>query len=285
MHLGYKNLKKKFSLGTEIFLCTQEEQDFGIIVYDDLKVAKEVEKDCGVPAITPELNNLQRIINGEEAISGSWPWQVSLQYFGSHYCGGSIINENWIVTAAHCDPRPNSDVVVIGEHDRSSDKEQLQIIAIEAVFVHPEWNGIGSTDVTLVKLVSPIQFNQRASPVCLATEDNFPAGTQLVTTGWGRTAYESAIRLQQVALPLVSEEVCKAQWGDTVNDSMICGGAAGASSCHGDSGGPLVIKINEVWNLVGIVSWGSSSCNVELPAAYARITYARGWIEETIAAN
>ncbi|XP_030060785.1 chymotrypsinogen A [Microcaecilia unicolor] len=245
-------------------------------------------QDCGVPAIPPVVSNLQRIINGEEAIPGSWPWQVSLQYYGSHYCGGSIINENWVITAAHCDPRPDLEFVVIGEHDRISNEEQLQTIAMAKVFIHPDWNGIGTTDVALVKLASPIQFNQRASPVCLATKDNFPAGTQLVTTGWGRdklNSFDSAIRLQQVALPLVSEEDCKAQWGDTVNESMICGGAAGASSCHGDSGGPLVIKTKDVWHLVGIVSWGSSSCNVNFPAVYARITYALGWIEETIAAN
>ncbi|XP_029464717.1 chymotrypsinogen B-like [Rhinatrema bivittatum] len=245
-------------------------------------------QDCGIPAIPPVVSNLQRIINGEEAVPGSWPWQVSLQYNGNHYCAGSIINENWILTAAHCDPWPGIDFIVMGEHDRLSDEEQLQTIGIIEVFIHPEWNELGSTDVALVKLASPIQFNDRVSPVCLATVDNFPEGTKLVTTGWGRDnldSYESAVRLQQVSLPLVSEGACKAQWGELVNESMICGGAAGASSCHGDSGGPLVIKVGRVWYQVGIVSWGSSACDVTLPAVYSRITYALGWIEEIVAAN
>ncbi|XP_029464718.1 chymotrypsinogen B-like [Rhinatrema bivittatum] len=246
-------------------------------------------QECGVPAITPVVSNYNRIINGEEAIPHSWPWQVSLQSKGrSHYCGGSLINEYWVVTAAHCGPIAGSDLVVLGEHNRLINSEEVQVIDIAKVFINPDWAGIGTTDVALVKLASPAVFDDHVSPVCLATVDNFPAGTKLVTTGWGRdklNSYESAVRLQQVSLPLVSEEDCKAQWGDTVNESMICGGAAGASSCHGDSGGPLVIKVGGVWNQVGIVSWGSSSCNVKLPAAYARITFALPWIRGIIAAN
>ncbi|XP_069488731.1 chymotrypsinogen B2-like [Ambystoma mexicanum] len=257
---------------------------------------------CGIPAVPPVVKDYSRIINGEDAVPHSWPWQVSLQYNGFHFCGGSLINENWVVTAAHCDAIPGLDVVVLGEQDRSSEKEDVQVISISKTIMNPEYPQAISTDVALLKLATPARLNAHVSPVCLASlGDNFPSGLRCVTTGWGRPSLNSqpmyclllffllanagAIVLQQVALPIVSEQDCKRQWGDMVTDSMICGGADGASSCHGDSGGPLVCQIGEPWLLVGIVSWGSSSCSVRLPAVYARVSYARSWIEQTIASN
>ncbi|KAJ1081817.1 hypothetical protein NDU88_001991 [Pleurodeles waltl] len=246
-------------------------------------------EECGIPAIPPVVKDYNRIINGHNAVPHSWPWQVSLQYNNFHFCGGSLINENWVITAAHCDVIPGLDVAVLGEQDRNSNAENVQVIPISKTIMNPEYTQVVSTDVALLKLASPAQLNKHVSPVCLPVPgDDFPADMKCVTSGWGRPNLNSnagAIILQQVALPIVSEKECKAQWGSMVTDSMICAGAAGASSCHGDSGGPLVCQAGEPWMLVGIVSWGSSSCNVNYPAVYARVTYARNWIEETIASN
>ncbi|EDL92581.1 Chymotrypsinogen B, isoform CRA_a [Rattus norvegicus] len=85
---------------------------------------------CGVPTIQPVLTGLSRIVNGEDAIPGSWPWQVSLQdKTGFHFCGGSLISEDWVVTAAHCGVK-TSDVVVAGEFDQGSDEENIQVLKI-----------------------------------------------------------------------------------------------------------------------------------------------------------
>ncbi|XP_015671362.1 chymotrypsinogen B-like [Protobothrops mucrosquamatus] len=160
-----------------------------------------VARGCGVPAIAPSITAYARIVNGEDAVPGSWPWQVSLQdKTGFHFCGGSLINENWVVTAAHCDK------------------------------------------------VSPN-------------------------------------KLQQVALPLLTNQECKKFWGNRIADVMVCAGAAGASSCMGDSGGPLVCQKNGAWNLVGIVSWGSSTCSPASPGVYARVTELLPFIESTLANN
>ncbi|XP_059848717.1 chymotrypsinogen A-like [Hypanus sabinus] len=246
---------------------------------------------CGSPAIAPVVSGYSRIVNGEEAIPGSWPWQISLQSdSGWHFCGGSLINENWVVTAAHCGVSMN-DFVIVGAHDKSLKTEASQkSMSIAKVITHPKWNSYTiNYDVSVVKLATPVQFNSQVSPVCLAAvADNYPDGMMCVTTGWGRTrAYpaERPNKLQQAALPLISNANCREYWGSNISDIMICAGAAGASSCMGDSGGPLVCQRNNVWNLVGIVSWGSSRCSTRTPGVYARVTELRDWIDSTIAAN
>ncbi|XP_013883985.1 chymotrypsin A [Austrofundulus limnaeus] len=245
---------------------------------------------CGVPAITPAITGYSRIVNGEEAVPHSWPWQVSLQdYTGFHFCGGSLINENWVVTAAHCDVKI-SHRVILGEHDRSSNAEPIQTMAVGKVFKHPQYNGYTiNNDILLIKLASPAELNMRVSPVCVAeTTDNFPGGMTCVTSGWGLTKYNNPntpARLQQASLPLLTNEDCRLYWGSKITDIMICAGAEGASSCMGDSGGPLVCQKSGAWTLVGIVSWGSGICSTSMPGVYARVTKLRSWVDQTIAAN
>ncbi|XP_066493742.1 chymotrypsin-like protease CTRL-1 [Tiliqua scincoides] len=246
---------------------------------------------CGIPAIQPHVRDTERIVNGENAISGSWPWQVSLQTnYGWHLCGGSLINENWVVTAAHCEVRPGTHFVILGEYDRSSGAEPIQTRSIVKAITHPSWDARNmNNDITLLKLSSPAQLNARVSPVCLAySTETLPSGLKCVTTGWGRTSStcnDTAAKLQQVALPLVTVSQCQQYWGSSITSSMICAGAAGASSCQGDSGGPLVCQKGSAWTLIGIVSWGTSNCNVRAPAVYTRVSKFRNWIEQTVAYN
>ncbi|XP_052003142.1 chymotrypsin A-like [Xyrauchen texanus] len=245
---------------------------------------------CGVPAISPVITGYSRIVNGEEARPHSWPWQVSLQdSTGFHFCGGSLINENWVVTAAHCNVR-TSHRVILGEHDRSSNAEAIQTMSVGQVFKHPNYNSFTiNNDITLIKLASPAQIGTQVSPVCLPeTSDNFPGGMMCVTSGWGLTRYnapDTPAILQQASLPLLTNDDCKRYWGTNITDLMICAGASGVSSCMGDSGGPLVCQQNGVWTLVGIVSWGSSTCSTSTPAVYSRVTMLRAWIDQTITAN
>ncbi|XP_012368958.1 chymotrypsinogen B-like [Octodon degus] len=247
--------------------------------------------DFGVPAIPPELGGLARIVNGEDAVPGSWPWQVSLQYKdGFHYCGGSLISQDWVVTAAHCEVGLN-DKVVVGAYDLSSpDEVYRQVLDVQQVFTNPSFNDETiSYDITLVKLATPAQFNERVSPVLLPNPSaDFQPGTECVTTGWGMTRIfppKDATKLQQAVLPLLSTEKCQKTWGNMITDQMICAGANGVSSCMGDSGGPLVCKKDGAWNLVGIVSWGNAFCFTSSPAVYARVTALMPWVHETLAAN
>nr|XP_055061250.1 chymotrypsin A-like [Misgurnus anguillicaudatus] len=245
---------------------------------------------CGNPAISPVITGYSRIVNGEEARPHSWPWQVSLQdYSGWHFCGGSLISEYWVVTAAHCDVT-TSHRVILGEHDRSSNSEPIQTMTVGKVFRHPNHSSYTkSNDVTLIKLATPAKLTTQVSPVCLPkTSDNFPGGMSCMTTGWGLTRYNSSTtppRLQQATLPLLNNSDCQNFWGSKITDTMICAGAAGASSCMGDSGGPLVCQKDGTWTLVGIVSWGTSTCSTSTPAVYGRVTKFRDWIDQTIASN
>ncbi|XP_070297929.1 chymotrypsin B-like, partial [Salvelinus sp. IW2-2015] len=233
-------------------------------------------RSCGIPAIKPEVSGYARIVNGEEAVPHSWPWQVSLQQTsGFHFCGGSLINENWVVTAAHCNVATYHRVIV-GEHKRGSgnNAEDIQILKPAKVFTHPKWNpSTINNDISLIKLSTPAVLNTNVSPVCLAeTADVFAPGMNCVTSGWGLLRYNAINTpnlLQQAALPLLSNEQCKEHWGSSISDVMICAGGAGATSCMGDSGGPLVCEKDNVWTLVGIVSWGSSRCSTTTPAVYA----------------
>ncbi|PWA33613.1 hypothetical protein CCH79_00007574 [Gambusia affinis] len=245
---------------------------------------------CGVPAIKPQVSGYNKIVNGETAVSGSWPWQVSLQdSSGFHFCGGSLINQYWVVTAAHCRVSPSSHRVILGEHDRQYNSEPIQVKTISRAITHSYFNSNTlNYDITLLRLSSPAQFNSRVSPVCLVSSStSIPSGTKCVTTGWGRTGQTSSPRyLQQTSLPLLSPAQCRNYWGtNRITDAMICAGASGVSSCQGDSGGPLVCESSGVWYLTGIVSWGTSNCNVNTPAVYARVSYLRSWIDQTLAYN
>ncbi|XP_003472158.1 chymotrypsinogen B-like [Cavia porcellus] len=241
---------------------------------------------CGVPDIPPVLSDLARIINGENAVPGSWPWQVSLQTnTGFHYCGGSLICENWVVTAAHCEVS-TSDVVVAGVYDLKRTDKFTQFLQIEKVFTHPSYDSNTlCNDIAVIKLATPARFTTRVSPVCLPdATDDFPAQTQCVTTGWGQTNVfppKTPRKLQQGVLPLVSSNACRNYWGDFCN-KILCAGGSGVSSCMGDSGGPLVCQKGGVWNLVGTVSGGSGDCSTSTPALYGRVTALVSWVRQTV---
>ncbi|XP_047567688.1 chymotrypsinogen B-like [Lutra lutra] len=245
---------------------------------------------CGVPAIHPELSGLSRIVNGEDAVPSSWPWQVSLQTgSGLHFCGGSLISQDWVLTAAHCRVR-KSHRVVAGVSDLGSDGEAVQVLRIAKVFEHPLWDRIMDTnDIALLKLATPVLLSSAVSPVCLpGANASFPPGSICATTGWGKSQYNSykiPNKLQQAALPLLSNADCMKFWGSKITDVMVCAGASGVSSCSGDSGGPLVCQNDGVWTLVGIVSWGSSWCNPFSPGVYTRVTKFIPWVREVLEAN
>ncbi|XP_019644083.1 PREDICTED: chymotrypsinogen B-like [Branchiostoma belcheri] len=257
---------------------------------------------CGTPAIQPRSSEMLRydqaegrIVNGDDATPHSWPWQVSLQTStGWHYCGGSIVNNEWVVTAAHCDPSISGDYVILGEHNKGGGTEPIQSKRISKKLCHQQYNSNTiDYDICLLKLATPAEFNTNVHPVCLAQagdDASFPAGMSCYTSGWGKTSASSSTTpdiLQQAMIPLISTSSCQSAWGsvNTITDRMICAGADGATSCMGDSGGPLVCQKDGAWNLVGVVSWGSSQCSTSTPAVYARVTNLRQWLENTMANN
>uniref|UniRef100_UPI00398E5E17 chymotrypsin-like protease CTRL-1 n=1 Tax=Pristiophorus japonicus TaxID=55135 RepID=UPI00398E5E17 len=240
-----------------------------------------------IPSVNPIEIDVSRIVNGQYAKPGSWPWQVSLQdSYGRHFCGGSLINQNWVVTAAHCNFNPGYHRVVLGEFDMYSSTEPVQIKSVSRAITHPYWNPRNMNyDCTLLRLSSPAYMNNYISPISLAASNAYiPGGTTCITTGWGRTVPggPTATKLMQTYIPIIDPQTCQQYWGNQISDIMICAGASGSSSCQGDSGGPLVCYGNTGWELVGIVSWGMSNCNVYSPAVYARVSKLRSFIDQYI---
>ncbi|KAG8524915.1 Chymotrypsinogen B, partial [Galemys pyrenaicus] len=243
---------------------------------------------CGVPAIPPVLSGTARIVNGKAAFPGSWPWQVSLQDSnGFHFCGGSLINESWVVTAAHCRVR-TSHLVVAGMFDESSE-HNVQVLWIAQIFENPGFTRHNySNDITLLKLATPVNISNIVSPVCLpSAQDNFTIGSLCVTTGWGRTSVlgTGANKLQQATVPLLSTADCNNLWQRVFPGTIVCTGSRGLTACMGDSGSPLVCQKDGAWTLVGVVSFVTGTCRTNLPTIYTRVTEFMPWIQEILTQN
>uniref|UniRef100_A0A8C6TP54 Peptidase S1 domain-containing protein n=1 Tax=Neogobius melanostomus TaxID=47308 RepID=A0A8C6TP54_9GOBI len=233
-----------------------------------------------------------RIVGGAEASPGSWPWIVSLTYGKEHNCGGSLINELWVLTAAHCINPP-------GQVRINSSKLREEHISnntvsrdIDSVWRHPEFNQTGEleNDICLLKLSAPVAFTEHIRPVCLgARGSTFPAGFPSWVAGWGYLD-ESENRpeaLQEVMLPIVGINECRCLNKYYIPNGTICAGypSGGRDSCKGDSGGPQVIWMNTFWVQVGIVSFGDGCARPNLPGAYTLVPEYEDWINEVVGSS
>ncbi|ELU12131.1 hypothetical protein CAPTEDRAFT_119007, partial [Capitella teleta] len=246
--------------------------------------------NCGVPG-TPA--KLARIVGGDESTPHSWPWQISLRFryhenFG-HWCGGSIIARNWVVTAAHCvfgkGGRANFKVRV-GDHSQMITEPSEITVDLAELQIHPEYNKTTfSNDLAVLRLNTKLQYTREVRPVCLAKSDVKEMKMCLVT-GWGETqgTAQNDNVLQEVRVPIIARETCnqKTWYGGKVTNNMICAGypEGRKDSCQGDSGGPLVCHEDGVYRLQGVVSWGFGCARPRQPGVYAKVTRYLRWIEE-----
>ncbi|XP_062457605.1 ovochymase-1 [Rhea pennata] len=237
---------------------------------------------CGIRPIdlkSPEdffpLRSFSRIVGGRDSVPGGQPWQVSLKLGRFHFCGGSLVREDVVVTAAHCVANLEQKllgrlVVTVGEHHLRQADRQEQSIPVSHVAIHPGFNKehYMDCDVAVLRLQRPAQCGREVHPICLPHRDeDYEAGTLCVASGWGKVsedAGEPAPVLQEVELPLIDSETCGALLREMnlpplQQSSMLCAGFpdGGKDACKGDSGGPLVcMRPSGAWTLVGVVSWG-----------------------------
>ncbi|XP_052869395.1 trypsin-1-like [Anopheles cruzii] len=237
-------------------------------------------------------NRLTRIVGGMETKVNQYPWMALLKYGGTFYCGGSLISDRHVLTAAHCVHGFNSEkiTVVMMEHDRILTTESKLLTAkVKRVIEHSGYNSNNyNSDIAILLLGSVMEIDDRLCPVCLPTKKKPFSGYDGIVTGWGATSENGPIstNLQEVTVPIMSNADCrKTGYGPTrITDNMMCAGYSEGKkdSCQGDSGGPLhVIKQNSTDNIhqiAGIVSWGEGCAKPNYPGVYTRVNRFGSWI-------
>ncbi|XP_051847357.1 chymotrypsin-C [Antechinus flavipes] len=247
---------------------------------------------CGVPTYLPNLAT--RVVGGEDARPHSWPWQISLQYLKDdtyrHTCGGTLISNQHVLTAAHCISKGKTYRVLLGKNNLVEEEAGSVAMAVDTIFVHEKWNSLlVRNDIALIKLAEPVELSDTIQVACLPPKDSLLSQDYpCYVTGWGRlwTNGPIADALQQGFLPAVDHATCtqKDWWGTMVTQNMVCAGGDGViSGCNGDSGGPLNCEAaNGAWEVRGIVSFGSGwSCNTaKKPTVFTRVSAYNDWINE-----
>uniref|UniRef100_A0A8D2LZC4 Peptidase S1 domain-containing protein n=1 Tax=Varanus komodoensis TaxID=61221 RepID=A0A8D2LZC4_VARKO len=250
---------------------------------------------CGQPILS------SRIVGGQASKRGAWPWQVSIRWNGRHFCGGSLVAKQWVVSAAHCFRRnPVLDITVsLGSNQLDNMSSNARIIPVTQVICNIEFSGTGTRgDIALLRLQQPLEYTPYILPVCVPySSAKFPEGMPCWVTGWGNIRHGEPLpspgMLQEVEVPLISLERCKEMFNvsfphskgtKSILDTMLCAGyeAGGKDACQGDSGGPLVCVQNDAWFLVGIVSWGWKCAMPNHPGVYTRVTSYAGWLQRYV---
>ncbi|KAM6910159.1 trypsin-2 [Xenentodon cancila] len=221
-----------------------------------------------------------KIVGGYECEPHSRPHQVSLNA-GYHFCGGSLVSESWVVSAAHC--YKSRIEVRLGEHNIQYTENTEQYISSSRVIRHPRYNGYNiDNDIMLIKLSSPATLNNYVKPVALPSSCA-PAGTMCRVSGWGNTMSSTADRnkLQCLDIPILADTDCNNSYPGMITESMFCAGylEGGKDSCQGDSGGPVVCN----GELQGVVSWGYGCAEKDHPGVYTKVCIFNDWLESTMA--
>uniref|UniRef100_A0A914Z8Y3 limulus clotting factor C n=1 Tax=Panagrolaimus superbus TaxID=310955 RepID=A0A914Z8Y3_9BILA len=245
-------------------------------------------QDCGKTPISPDITKAaNKIVGGEPAKPYSWPWQVDLCKVDdgddkcNHVCGGSVIDEQWILSASHCkiltDVIPGKWFVKVGTYDyRDLDEPGEKIFNVSQVFTHPNYNNpyADSNDIALFKIDGKINFTKHIQPVCVPrnVSDIIHNGKSAYVTGWGTTSEggEFSFKLKQVQVPFLDMSQCIKEYPGGIDDTMECAGKEGLDSCQGDSGGPLVTKHSDGrWFQAGIVSFGKGCAEEGFAGVYS----------------
>ncbi|XP_062391979.1 transmembrane protease serine 13-like [Sardina pilchardus] len=239
--------------------------------------------NCGQP------QSSSRIIGGEVAQLGDWPWQVSLHFQGFHTCGGSLISPDFVISAAHCFSSSSAKLasnwrVYVGT------VSQLALSTsylVETIVLHKDYSSQSNDhDIALLKLRRPVSTSENVQPVCLPVfSQTFAPGTRCWTTGFGTTvqgAVSGSTSLMEVPVDIISSSDCNSWqvYDGHITNNMLCAGDldGGRDSCQGDSGGPLVCEDRGRWYLAGITSWGEGCGQRNRPGVYAKVSSLLSWI-------
>uniref|UniRef100_A0A669BIB7 trypsin n=1 Tax=Oreochromis niloticus TaxID=8128 RepID=A0A669BIB7_ORENI len=216
---------------------------------------------------TGVLKGDNKIVGGYECPKNSVPYQVSL-FTGYNFCGGVLISDEWVLSAAHCKPNSNLEIR-LGEHDIwEPDGTEQHIMSAEFIR-HPDYDPrTQDSDIMLIKLSRPAALNSYVS-------------------GWGNLRPSDEARypdtLQCLEVPLLSDDTCFNAYPFQITENMICAGylEGGKDSCQGDSGGPLMCD----GELQGVVSWGHGCAQRNKPGVHTKVCNYVSWIKNTMASG
>jgi secreted trypsin-like serine protease len=240
----------------------------------------------GEPGNTEDVSVTDdEIVGGANTTIDQRPWQVMITTLtGGQFCGGTILNANWVITAQHCVAGGNSNMRVVAGTTRRSTQASGQIRQVDAIATAPGFSDpTNGDDVSLLHVTPPLDLsgpNAKAIPLVSPADAAAGAtngGVISTVSGWGTLSSGGGQPdiLQTVDVPLVTNAQATAAYGFAISpDQLGAGviGVGGKDSCQGDSGGPLVVNVGGVTKLAGVVSWGNGCALAAFPGMYARVS-------------
>uniref|UniRef100_UPI0037E7D693 vitamin K-dependent protein C-like n=1 Tax=Semicossyphus pulcher TaxID=241346 RepID=UPI0037E7D693 len=230
------------------------------------------------------------MVGGEVGKKGESPWQVLLlNARGRFHCGGVLIDESWVLTAAHCLDSSLRFSVRLGDYERLRVEGTEVTLRVLKTFRHPNYDSrTVDNDIALMRLETPAPLSQYIVPVCLPGHDMAERvlhlnGTLTVVTGWGKDDLDSAhysSALNVIKVPLVDHDICAHQMSLNISNNVLCAGILGqkTDACEGDSGGPMVTLYRDTWFLIGLVSWGEGCGQEDKLGIYTKVSNYNEWI-------
>nr|QIQ54706.1 capsule gland specific secretory protein [Reishia bronni] len=249
---------------------------------------------CG----TRDYTENHRIVGGRLADRRAWPWQVSVRYQGYHMCGGTLIDNQHVLTAQHCFEGTHDQywTVALGVTDISY-VGRSHVYSIAEIVHSRRFSKVTHTeDIAIIKLSKPVDLSgPYARAACLPDKREKFEGQVCTVTGWGNIAggVRGDDQLRQVDIPIIPVRQCQyylnSIGGGRVTEKQVCAGLSqgGKDACQGDSGGPLVCfdDVKQAWKIVGIVSWGYGCALRNLPGVYTSVSEYIDWIENARSGN
>lgn len=261
-------------------------------------------------------NVLIRVVGGQNATLGDWPWTVAIfntDSFGQQQlaCGGTLISEEYILTAAHCTMDQSgikipmeTFTVRLGDLNLQSDTDGATPVDVQVSEIksHPKFSLTNfHNDIALLRLATPVQFDDNIKPACLPEPQdvtNAFVNAEAVLTGWGTIGFgkEASPLLQYLLMPVRTQSICIRSYSafrssHPIVPTQMCAGdlKGGKDACQGDSGGPLVSMDNRrpksPWMVIGVVSFGFRCAEPGFPGIYTRVASYLDWIEQNMEAR
>ncbi|XP_074243522.1 coagulation factor VII isoform X1 [Saimiri boliviensis] len=270
------------------------------LLADGMSCMPTVEYPCGkIPILEKRNASIPqgRIVGGRVCPKGECPWQVLLVQNGAMFCGGTLIDTSWVVSAAHCfDKIKNwrNISAVLGEHDLSEHDGDEQSQRVAQVIIPSTYvRGTTNHDIALLRLHQPVVLTDHVVPLCLP-ERTFSEMTLAyvrfsLVSGWGQLLDRGAkaLELMAISVPRLMTQDCLEQSEKTggspnVTEYMFCAGYRDGSkdSCKGDSGGPHATRYRGTWYLTGVVSWGQGCAAVGHFGVYTRVSQYTEWLHK-----